>query len=164
MMRIISHRGNLDGPDKDKENTEPYIIEALDRGFDIEFDIWYITKFWLGHDSPTKSFSVDTLLQWSTVYLNNNFYVHCKNIWALEEMTKINKRNIIPFFHDIDQCILLKDNTIWIHPNAVHSALTREKCIAVYPTCKTAKYDISYDIDFERFHGICTDYPLILRN
>jgi hypothetical protein len=163
-VRIISHRGNLTGPDSDKENTESYLIEALNMGFDIEFDIWYISKFWLGHDSPLKSFSTDTLLHWSTMYMNQNFYVHCKNMWALEEMIKISKRNIIPFFHDVDQCILLKDNTIWVHPSAVHSSLTRENCIAVYSTCKTVKYDINYDIDFERFHGICTDYPLTLRN
>lgn len=164
-MRIVSHRGNLTGPDKEKENTESYLIETLERGFDIEFDIWYMgSKFWLGHDNPVKSFSIDTLLHWSTVYMNQNFYVHCKNMWALEEMVKISKRNIIPFFHDIDQCILLKDNTIWVHPNAVNSASVRENCIAVFPACKTIKYDINYDVDFERFHGICTDYPLTLRN
>ena len=95
-MRIISHRGNLNGPDKDKENTESYLIEALERGFDIEFDIWHVaSKFWLGHDSPLNPFSVDALLQWSTVYMNQNFYVHCKNIWALEEMVRIKKRNIM---------------------------------------------------------------------
>jgi|LauGreDrversion4_2_1035121.scaffolds.fasta_scaffold02508_14 hypothetical protein len=164
-MRIVSHRGNLTGPDKDKENTEPYLLEALERGFDIEFDIWYMgSKFWLGHDVPTKSFSIDTLIQWATVYQNQNFYVHCKHVWALEQMVKTKKKNIIPFFHDIDQCILLSDYTIWVHPNAINAVSVRENCIAVFPACKTIKYDINYDVDFERFHGICTDYPLTLRN
>lgn len=164
-MRVISHRGNLVGPDKDKENTELYLIEALEKGFDLEFDVWYIaSRFWLGHDQADNKFSIDTLIQWSEQYINQKFYVHCKNMWALEEMTRIEKRNIIPFFHDIDQCILLKDGKIWVHPNVVGGVSNKENAIAVFSTCKSAAYDINYDIDFRNFYGICTDYPLIVRN
>lgn len=164
-MRIISHRGNLTGPDKIRENKELALIEALEKGFDIEFDIWYVAgRFWLGHDTAEISFSVDTLIHWSSKYMDRMFYVHCKNLWALEELSYISKNNIIPFCHDMDQAILLKDNTIWIHPNALSNSSKRDKSIAVFSTCKTAKYDVSLDIDFSDFYGICTDYPIDLRN
>lgn len=164
-MRIISHRGNLTGPDKTRENTEAYLIEALEKGFDVEFDLWCVAdKFWLGHDFAEHAFSLDTLLRWSTVYSNQKLYVHCKNIWALEKMIKIEKGNIVPFFHDADQCILLKVGTIWVHPKAIHSVSDRKNSIAVYSTCKSLGYDVNLDLDFQGFYGICTDYPLVLRN
>lgn len=164
-MRIISHRGNLSGPDLSRENFEFALIQSLDSGFDIEFDIWYLAdKFWLGHDRPERSFSIDTLIKWSSKYSNQKLYVHCKNIWAMEKMTYFVISNMIPFFHDVDQCILLKDNTLWVHPNAIHGCHSRERSIAVFSSCKTADYDISLDVDFKNFYGICTDYPLDVRN
>lgn len=164
-MRIISHRGNLYGPDKEKENTENYLLEALNSGFDLEFDIWYFaSKFWLGHDMPKRSFSVDSVIQWASRYQNQNFYVHCKNTWALENILIIEKSNIIPFFHDIDHCILLRNNTIWVHPNAVSSISKKNRSIAVISYCKRIGYHIDYDIDTTDFYGICTDYPIDVRN
>lgn len=166
-MKIISHRGNLNGPNQKTENTVDAIEKALQSGFCIEFDIWYFAnRFWLGHDSPESVFSIDTLVRWSNMYSDKNLYVHCKNIWALEEMTKLQKSNIIPFFHDADQCILLRDNIIWVHPKAIYGVdeLGRSKCIAVVSKCKTAKYDFDLDISFETWYGICTDYPIDVRN
>lgn len=166
-MKIISHRGNLNGPNQNTENTIDAIEKALQSGFGVEIDIWYFaSRFWLGHDSPETSFSFDTLIRWSNMYADQNLYVHCKNIWALEEMTKIQKSNIIPFFHDVDQCVLLRDNIIWVHPKAIYSVdeVSRNKCIAVVSKCKTIKYDLNLDISFETWYGICTDYPIDVRN
>lgn len=164
-MRIISHRGNLNGPDKTRENEMFYLVEALNKGFDIEFDLWYFAdRFWLGHDNPERSFSIDTLMIWTSKYSNQKFYVHCKNVWALEKMLYFEKSNLIPFFHDADQCILLRDNTIWVHPNAIVSSQSKEKSIAVFPTCRSVQYDINLDLDFKNFYGICTDYPLDVRD
>lgn len=35
-MKIISHRGNISGPDPELENNPMYITKALDAGFDVE--------------------------------------------------------------------------------------------------------------------------------
>ena len=52
-MKIISHRGNLTGPQPDKENTPEYVSRALDEGFDCEIDLWLINKdLYTGHDKP----------------------------------------------------------------------------------------------------------------
>ena len=50
-MILISHRGNINGVNLERENTQSYIQEAIDLGYDVEIDVRYIDKkFWLGHD------------------------------------------------------------------------------------------------------------------
>ena len=56
-MILISHRGNLNGK-TDDENKPKYIEQALNQGFDVEIDVWYIdNQFWLGHDKPQYKIS-----------------------------------------------------------------------------------------------------------
>ena len=38
-MKIISHRGNIRGPNPEKENRPSYIDCALGNGYDVEIDI-----------------------------------------------------------------------------------------------------------------------------
>ena len=53
-MILISHRGNIDGPNSKLENNPTYIDRALDKGFNVEIDLWvYEKEFFLGHDEPT---------------------------------------------------------------------------------------------------------------
>ena len=39
-MILISHRGNIDGPNEVRENSPYYIMEALEAGYDVEIDLW----------------------------------------------------------------------------------------------------------------------------
>ena len=41
-MLKISHRGNVNGPDLEKENTIEQIFIAIGKGFDVEVDVWVI--------------------------------------------------------------------------------------------------------------------------
>ena len=41
-MILISHRGNLNGPNEDRENSPYYIMEAIDDGYDVEVDLWWV--------------------------------------------------------------------------------------------------------------------------
>jgi glycerophosphoryl diester phosphodiesterase len=38
-IHILAHRGNLRGPDPERENTVSYLKEALRNGFSVEFDV-----------------------------------------------------------------------------------------------------------------------------
>ena len=61
-MIRISHRGNTDGPNPKRENIPTYIVETLERGFDVEVDIRYIDgQYYLGHDYPRVPISLDFL-------------------------------------------------------------------------------------------------------
>ena len=52
-MKIISHRGNLTGPNPIRENSIDYIEEAIAEGFDVEVDLWVDdNECYLGHDDP----------------------------------------------------------------------------------------------------------------
>ena len=41
-MKLISHRGNLEGPNPERENHPDYIYEAIQAGYDVEIDIWFV--------------------------------------------------------------------------------------------------------------------------
>jgi len=61
-MKIISHRGNVRGPIKDKENRPSYIDCALGNGYDVEIDLRVIgDELWLGHDEPQYKSLTDGL-------------------------------------------------------------------------------------------------------
>ena len=53
VVKIISHRGNINGPRRELENKPRYINQALELGYDVEIDVWWKEdEFWLGHDEP----------------------------------------------------------------------------------------------------------------
>lgn len=45
-MKIISHRGNLNGRNVFTENSVESINLALKHGFDVEIDVWYKNNNW----------------------------------------------------------------------------------------------------------------------
>ena len=52
-MKFIAHRGNLNGPEPDKENSITQIKKCIELGFDVEIDLRVINEeLWLGHDQP----------------------------------------------------------------------------------------------------------------
>ena len=53
-MKLISHRGNLRGPEPLKENTLDHILSAL-RFFEVEIDVSAQSKkLYLGHDEAQE--------------------------------------------------------------------------------------------------------------
>ena len=144
---ILSHRGNLDGPNPKKENSPEYVRAALDAGFDVEIDLWFKDTGWyLGHDGPT--YKVDPVFLW-----NPNLWVHCKNLKTLGEASMLNslsprlyKSNL--FFHNTDDGVLTSNGLIWTYPGKYLTWAS----IAVCPE-RVEGWDLSVAA------GICTDYP-----
>ena len=63
-MILISHRGNINTVNLERENTKSYIQEAIDLGYDVEIDVRYADdKFWLGHDEPDYEVELEWLLE-----------------------------------------------------------------------------------------------------
>ena len=68
-MILISHRGNISGPNLDKENRPEYIQQALNEGYNVEVDVWYQDQGWfLGHDKPQHLINIE--------YLKNLNFLH----------------------------------------------------------------------------------------
>ena len=85
-MKLIAHRGNINGPNPETENTVNQIDKCIEEGYDVEIDLWYnITTqtFWLGHDHPKEIITFYELAKRSQ-YL----WVHCKDITTLDFMSR----------------------------------------------------------------------------
>lgn len=142
-MKIISHRGNLNGREPDNENCEDYISLALKHGFDVEVDVWYLkNNFWLGHDEAQTMIDVN--------FLNNeNLWIHAKNLDALYKLTEHELKSNF-FWHQSDDYTLTSKNFIWTYP---------EKKVVD----KTVIVSNEFDMYVLSGYGICTDFPIDAR-
>lgn len=108
-MKLISHRGNINGKIEKLENSPSYIDAAIELGYDVEVDIWKDSDgFYLGHDEPT--YPVDLL------WLSNRglrLWVHCKNHQAL---AYLNQTDLHYFWHNDDDATITSNGIIWSHP------------------------------------------------
>jgi hypothetical protein len=111
-MKLIAHRGNLDGPLPERENSIAYIQEALLLGYDVEIDVWYINNhLFLGHDNPQYDLELDFLLQNA-----DSLWIHAKNLAALTYLLQYSQLHL--FSHDKDEVILTSKRIPWVYPGA----------------------------------------------
>lgn len=140
-MLLISHRGNLSGPNPKLENSPYYIQQALDKGFNVEVDVWcYEDIFYLGHDFPDyrieKSFLENEML-----------WCHAKSPLALEKM--LSNPKIHCFWHQNDDFTLTSKGYIWTYPGKM---ILESRSIAVIPEYHPEVWDIS------KAYGVCSDF------
>lgn len=141
---LISHRGNLNGPDPRHENMPEYITEALRQGFDCEVDVWKVgEELFLGHDNPQYKIPDEWLVR-------IGLWWHCKNIEAASYAVKARLNNA--FWHQQDDCVIITGGYLWTYPG---KPLT-DKSIAVLPE-SVENWDTGVA------YGVCTDYPLKYR-
>ena len=141
-MKLISHRGNLNGPDKSRENHPDYIMEAIKAGYDVEIDVWFKEgKFYLGHDEPQYLFPYDLLNGY-----HNKLWIHCKDMDSLSNLNELDSsgQKLNYFSHENDLGVLTSKGYIW-------SANVYKRGILVMPEMfnKEPNEDTS---------GICSDY------
>ena len=136
-MFFISHRGNLDGPNKKEENKVDYINAALKKKFDVEIDVWFIKKnFFLGHDEPQYKINKKYLK-------NKKLWIHAKNLDCFYELSKT---DINFFWHEKDKIVITSKGFFWNYPGTQLS----KKSICVLPE----------DTDEKKLEclGICSDF------
>ena len=140
-MKLISHRGNINGPNKERENSPEYIEESIDLGYNVEVDLWYDKgKFFLGHDEPQYEIPFEWLEQWC-----HRLWIHCKNIYTAQILKDYN--HIHYFWHQEDDITLTSFNYLWTYPGKELWA----DSICVMPEIN--KQEIPNYI-----YGICSDY------
>ena len=94
--------------EKDLENTPDYIFNALDKGFDVEIDIWkHKDHLYLGHDEPS------TLLPDKLLESKNNLLFHAKN---LDCLIKLQQLNVHYFWHQNDDVTITNKGFWWTYP------------------------------------------------
>jgi len=139
-MILIAHRGNIDKPESQLENSPEYITHALTKGYDVEIDVWYQNRRWLlGHDNPSYPIEISFLKQ-------EKLWCHAKNIPALFEMLK---NNIHCFYHQDDDVVLTSRGYMWTYPGHMLTS----KSICVMP-----EWEQNKNIPLTNCAGICSDF------
>lgn len=138
-MRIISHRGNLNGRIPSRENSPSYIDEAISHGYEVEVDVWYLDgRFYLGHDEPQYEISEEWLSS------RPSLWCHAKNFDALNQMMT---RSIHCFWHETDRITITSKGLIWCYPNTYNrNGIT----VDLNPEATKIPTDCM---------GVCTDIP-----
>lgn len=137
-MKLISHRGNLTGPDLATENTEFQINLAISLGYDVEVDVWYVgDELKLGHDYPKNKTTLEFLQR-------DSIWAHAKNLPALEYLLN---NNVHCFWHENDARVLTSRNFIWTYP---HKDTVKNSVIVELSNKLTL---VNTDI-----YGVCGDY------
>jgi hypothetical protein len=140
-MKLISHRGNVNGRFESWENEPTYIDKAISEGYDVEIDVWYKDNMlWLGHDKP--EYGVD--FRWFRDRLSK-IWVHCKNVEAILYFKECGY-DVNYFWHEEDTLTLTSKNYIWAYPGKQPI----KDSIAVLPEM--------YGDTLESCMGICSDY------
>ena len=140
-MKLISHRGNIDGRVIERENHPDYIIEAINLGYDVEVDVWYLNgEFFLGHDEPQYNVKFEWLEQWSY-----RLWIHCKNIYVVQILKDYPHMHY--FWHQEDDITLTSFNFLWTYPNKELWA----DSICVLPELNNQEVP-------NHIHGICSDF------
>lgn len=139
-MIFISHRGNIDSINTEKENSPEYISLALNLGFDVEVDVWCESdELYLGHDKPIYKVDLNFLK-------NKNLWCHAKNVEALNKMLE---NDIHCFWHQDDYVTLTSKKYIWAYPNKNYPT----NSIAVLP-------ENNQDSVISNCIGVCSDFIL----
>ena len=108
IKHYISHRGNTDGKIGNAENSPDYVLNALNKGYEVEIDVWLVGDlFYLGHDKPLY------LIQESFLE-NEKFWCHAKNEEVFYQMLANPK--IHCFWHQTDDYTLTSKGIPWVFP------------------------------------------------
>lgn len=141
-MKLIAHRGLVNGPDKNLENHPDQIKEALKQGYDCEIDVRYVNGAWLlGHDTPDYTIPYSFLEQ-------QGLWIHAKNLDALYILGADLKLNF--FWHQNDDYTLTSQGYIWTYPN---KTLTPNS-VSVMPEWDHSDLSTYNPVCY----GICSDY------
>ena len=157
-LKLIAHRGLLDGPCLEKENNIKIILSNIKEYPNIinELDIWIDSEeIYIGHDYQKNKIKPKILFEHS-----KNLILHIKGIKLTSEKSLNIFNNVLSnchfFTHQEDDFVITNKGWIWSHPrngfvkNTI--CVLPEKIESIDSAIKKNK--------FKSLQGICTDYPL----
>ena len=136
-MILISHRGNIDGPNVKMENDPRYIENTLGKGFNVEVDVWSKgSDFFLGHDKPEH--------QVSEMFLRHgSIWCHAKDIKTFYKLIDIGAHC---FSHNQDEVALTTKGYLW---SSYENQMTDKSICVMPPSSRDLPKNIA---------GVCSDY------
>jgi hypothetical protein len=151
-MKLIAHRGLINGPDEKIENRPDQVESTIGQGFDCEVDLWFKdSRFYLGHDNTQypidKSFLIDH---------KRYLWIHVKNLPALYWLSTTNTF-FNYFWHQTDDYVITSQGYIWAYPG---KDLT-DRSVMVMPEWSDPNLEKIQNISC---YGICSDYVLKIKS
>lgn len=144
-MKIVSHRGNLDGINHKLENHPSQIDLAIKHNLLVEIDLRIAdNKFWLGHDKP--DYLIDK--QW-LFDRKQDLIVHSKDLATSNCLMDFN-RELNWFYHTDEDVVLTSLGWMWCYPEIY---LSNGISVLIGDEVKLNS----------KVLGVCTDYPLKFR-
>jgi hypothetical protein len=144
-MIYISHRGNIDGVNPSLENSPLYVETAIEKGFDVEVDLWVNDSgIFLGHDGPEYQVPQEWLTDRKA-----QIWVHCKNSDALSFSLR---NDLHCFFHDTDDYTITSKGYVWAYPGKKYSS---DRCINVLPEKTSLDMSDGWEVNY---YGVCSDF------
>lgn len=154
-MLLISNRGNITGENKAKQNSVPYIMRAIQLGYDVKIDIWHVNNRWyLGKEKPNcevpfRFFYINKNMKYSGGNCNKALWIQCQNIHAFNMLIPY-RWSLNYFFKNDTNMLFTSFGYIWSSDriNATHECVLATND---YKNVPTAQF------------GLCTDYVLNLK-
>jgi hypothetical protein len=144
-MILISHRGNYNGINPDRENKPSYIDTTLSMGYDVEVDIRFIDgNFYLGHDTPDTLINEKWILE-----RKDNIWFHCKDLYSAQVFKEMNC-DIKYFCHTSDSFVLCSTGHIWVHDLSLN---LDKNCIIPLLDLESVNSKFNNNV-----YAICSDY------
>lgn len=144
-MIFISHRGNLNGVNPERENSPSYIEECLAKGFHCEIDLRMKDGIpHLGHDTPDYSVTAEWIRKrWYYLWIHVKEYEAL--IWLMNTCPDTNY-----FCHESDRYTLVSNGMIWSHD--LTNQMINKCVIPLLSKEAVAGYTQN------GFYGVCSDY------
>jgi hypothetical protein len=147
-MKLIAHRGNINGPNALEENNPEYIDFAIQLGYNVEIDVRCEDhEFYLGHDESQYYVPMTWLVE-----RKDKLWIHCKDLKSLDILSSI-PVDFHYFWHQEDDFTLTSKNYIWTYPGKEYTL----KSIIVMPECSMQVGNFSNLLQ-SKCYGICSDY------
>lgn len=152
-MIIISHRGNLKGPDSSIENKPEQIDLCISMNLEVEIDLRLKDKKpFLGHDLPQYEITSDWIES-----RKDNLLIHVKDFDALAWLRENNPKARY-FCHQNDDYTLISNGDIWVHNLDI--SLNSDCIIPLIDENSLKNFNFSKN----GVKGICTDYVFMLKD
>lgn len=139
-MILVSHRGNLIGPESCTENSPCQIDLAISKNYLVEVDLRIIDDhYWLGHDNPDYKINKEWLVDRS-----KHLIIHAKNLITCDKLAE-DSNTLNWFYHTDEDVVLTSKGWLWAYPGIyLKNAIT-------------VLIDKNINIP-KNIKGICSDY------
>lgn len=148
-MNIYSHRGNLSGKSP-RENEPAFLQEAIAAGFHVEVDLWFVDgAYFLGHDGPVHRIDLADFDREEVI-----FHLKSPHVPPL--------RHADAFAIENDDYVLTLRGLLWTNYGqapTLHSVMCSPELVG-----DTRPIDEFVRAIQQGAAGICTDYPLLVRD